>query len=739
MSRPLAAGAALYECRVFHARRTPLRNAFRYRTYQWLVDLDELPRPHGPLRLLAGFEARDHLGDPDRPIRANVDEFLRQRGVDLGGGRVLMLAHARVFGYVFNPLTVFWCHHPDGTLACVIAEVHNTYRQRHAYLVQTDERGRARAGQGALRLPVPPGRRLVPDEPAGAGGAACARHHPAPARPLPLHRQRAGQATGGHRPGAAARGRPASVVHPGGRRPDQVPGPQVVRARPAAGAATARQRTERRSVTSTKGAATRETGRTGTPGVIDPGRWPDVAVVRGQAARGRVARLLFRAAVARLPVRVLLPGGHWLGAGSRGAPVMTVHDPDAFFTRLGSGGLIGFGESYLAGEWDCADLTGLLTVFASHVRDLVPAPLQRLRALAVRRQPGADDQNRVGARRNISHHYDLSNEFFALFLDETMTYSAALFETAGTGPAVAPGQPARNAAAGGLPAGGLPAGGLPAGGLPAGSLPAGSVAAPAAPALALTPAHLGRLGAGARGTAGEVLARAQRRKIDRLLDEAKVGPGRRVLEIGTGWGELAIRAAQRGATVRTVTISARQRELAARRVAEHGLASQVSVELRDYRDVDGEYDAICSVEMLEAVGERYWDTYFAQLDRLLAPGGAVGLQAITMPHDAMLASRRTYTWIQKYIFPGGLIPSVTAIEDSLARTGLRVTRRYDFGSGYAQTLRLWRDRFAARQHEVTALGFDEIFLRMWQFYLCYSEAGFRAGYLDVSQFTLERP
>ena len=469
-------------------------------------------------------------------------------------------------------------------------------------------------------------------------------------------------------------------------------------------------------MTSGEDAATAETGRSATVGVIDPDRWPDVAVVRGSAARGRVARVLFRAAMARLPVRVLLPGGRWMGAGSRGAVVMTVHDPDAFFTRLGNGGLIGFGESYLAGEWDCADLTGLVTVFASHVRDLVPGPLQRARALAVRRQPDTDDQDRNGARRNISRHYDLSNDFFALFLDETMTYSAALFETAVAPAARVPAVPARAVAVQGAP----------------GHATAGQTA------LRPLPIQPGP-GNAVRGSGGELLAQAQRRKIDRLLDEARVGPGRRMLEIGTGWGELAIRAAQRGATVRTVTISDRQRELAARRVAEHGLTERVSVELRDYRDVEGEYDAICSVEMIEAVGERYWDTYFAQLDRLLAPGGAVGLQAITMPHDAMLASRRTYTWIQKYIFPGGLIPSVTAIEDSLSRTGLRVTRRHDFGSSYAQTLRLWRDRFLARQHEVTALGFDEVFLRMWQFYLSYSEAGFRAGYLDVSQFTLERP
>jgi DUF1365 family protein len=154
-SRALAAGAALYECRVFHARREPLRNAFSYRTYHWLVDLDHLPAPRGPLGLLAGFRGRDHLGDPGRTIRANVDDFLRARGVE-AGGRVLMLAHARVLGYVFNPLSVFWCYAADGSLAGVIAEVHNTYGQRHAYLVHTDDRGRARAGKELYVSPYHP-------------------------------------------------------------------------------------------------------------------------------------------------------------------------------------------------------------------------------------------------------------------------------------------------------------------------------------------------------------------------------------------------------------------------------------------------------------------------------------------------------------------------------------------------------------------------------------------------------
>jgi cyclopropane-fatty-acyl-phospholipid synthase len=408
---------------------------------------------------------------------------------------------------------------------------------------------------------------------------------------------------------------------------------------------------------------------------VDAGRWLDV-VPEGSAARGAVARALFTRAVAALPLTVWFQDGRLLGAGATGAPVMVVNRPRDFFRRLGDSGLIGFGESYMAGDWDCADLTGLLTVFAAHADGLIPPWLQRMRPLAVRRPPSGDRQTRDGARRNIGRHYDLSNELFGLFLDETMTYSSALFAVQTDGTPLA---------------------------------------------------------------ADHLLAGAQRRKIDALLDRAGVGPGCRLLEVGTGWGELAIRAAQRGATVVTVTISREQQALAARRVAEAGLAGRVRVEPRDYRDIDGTFDAICSCEMIEAVGERYWDDYFTALDQHLAPGGRIGLQTITMPHDRMLATRRTYTWIQKYIFPGGLLPSLTAIENSLARsTRLRITDRADFGPHYAETLRIWRDRFQASVGEVARLGFDEVFTRMWTFYLCYSEAGFRSGYIGVSQLTLAR-
>ncbi|WP_412539516.1 cyclopropane-fatty-acyl-phospholipid synthase family protein [Longispora sp. K20-0274] len=389
------------------------------------------------------------------------------------------------------------------------------------------------------------------------------------------------------------------------------------------------------------------------PAAVDPARWPDVAVVPRARLRGRVAAALLGRVGRRLD---LLDGP---------GPTLELRDPEAFCRRLGRDGLIGFGESYQAGEWDSARLPEVLTVLAAHADVLVPRRLQWLRRFYVARHPRTDANDRAGARSNIARHYDLSNELFGLFLDDTMTYSAALFD----GPAT-----------------------------------------------------------------WENLTTAQHRKIDRLLDATGVGPGTRVLEIGTGWGELAIRAARRGAVVRSVTLSAEQRDLALRRAADAGV--DIRVDLLDYRDVRGEYDAILSVEMIEAVGEEYWPTYTAALDALLAPGGRVGLQAITMRHERMVASRYTYTWIHKYIFPGGLIPSLPALSAAFGRTRLRILDTFAFGPHYADTLRLWRARFLDRAGDLARLGFDDTFRRTWNLYLAYSEAGFASGYLDVHQLVL---
>lgn len=402
---------------------------------------------------------------------------------------------------------------------------------------------------------------------------------------------------------------------------------------------------------------------------VNADRWPDVAAVPRASWPVRAAtRSVLERALRRLPLRVRFADGAALGLGG---PLIEVHDPEAFHARIGTRGLIGFGESYMAGEWDALDLVGTLTVLAAHAADLIPPRLQRLRGLWAQRQPDAQRNTLVGSRSNISRHYDLSNDLFALFLDKTLSYSSAVFRT--------------------------------------------------------FPADW------------SLLAAAQHRKIDRLLDLAGVGTGSRLLEIGTGWGELALRAAARGAHVTSLTLSREQRHLALERVREAGLADRVSIELCDYREARGSYDAIISVEMIEAVGAEFWPVYFRSLDQRLAPGGRAALQAITMPHRRMLATLDTHTWIQKYVFPGGLIPSTQAIEETIRdHTGLTVTTRDGFGAHYAETLRLWRERFTGRADDVAALGFDDTFRRLWTFYLAYSEAGFRSGYLDVQQYLLTK-
>jgi cyclopropane-fatty-acyl-phospholipid synthase len=413
-------------------------------------------------------------------------------------------------------------------------------------------------------------------------------------------------------------------------------------------------------------------------------QWPDLAVRPTgprTAVSAYVARRLFEAGVRRLPVTVHLEGRS-LGEGG---PEMTVHRPDEFFSRLGRGALIGFGEAYLTDAWDAPDLGAFLTVLAVDLPQLVPDSLQTLRAVAVRRPPRRERSTRANSRRNIAHHYDLSNDLFQTFLDASLTYSSGLFEA--------------------------------------------------------DELHLDGYSQMTVPRQGSDLPAAQGRKIERLLDGTGVGAGSRVLEIGTGWGELAIRAARRGATVHSITLSSEQKDLADARISAAGLADRVTVQLLDYRALpeDTAYDAVLSVEMIEAVGYDFWDEYFAILGRVTAPGGRVGIQAITMPHARMLTTRRTYTWINKYIFPGGFLPSVEAITQiSSRRTGLRVVDRLSFGSHYAETLRQWDQRFAAARDEVLGLGFDDTFVRMWHFYLEYSRAGFASGYIDVNQIVLAR-
>jgi cyclopropane-fatty-acyl-phospholipid synthase len=373
-------------------------------------------------------------------------------------------------------------------------------------------------------------------------------------------------------------------------------------------------------------------------------------ILLGAMARIRIGRLT-----------VVLPDGRRRAFGERESEItgeIVVHDRAAL-ARLLVDGETGAGEAYMDGQWSSPDLGAMLRLAALNRSALAltagwwRVPTQWLRAVAHRL-----NRNTIGrARRNIASHYDLSNDLYRLFLDETMTYSSAVFtsETA-------------------------------------------------------------------------TLAEAQREKYRRIADLAGVEPGMHVLEIGSGWGGMAIYlAGERGARVTTITLSEEQLGLARERVAEAGLSDLVTVELRDYRTVRGRYDAIVSIEMLEAVGHEYFDAFFETCDRVLRPAGRIGLQSITYPDADYESQRRGANWIQKYIFPGGLLPSLSVIERATARTSLLITGVSDIAPSYARTLAEWRSRFLASLDAVRALGFDERFVRMWEYYLALSESGFAAG------------
>jgi cyclopropane-fatty-acyl-phospholipid synthase len=404
--------------------------------------------------------------------------------------------------------------------------------------------------------------------------------------------------------------------------------------------------------------------------------WPATATTSRAPLSAAIARLIFEHAVAKVPVRITYPDGRVLGGGPPASPELQVVRPAEFFARLGRDAKIGFGEAYMAGDWRAGPGTDLADLLTPFASQLATLVPAPLRKLRAL----------VDTRVPRAHENTL---------DGARTNIAAHYDLSND-----------------------------------------LFAAFLDPTLSYSCAWFDGSEPVAAATG---LEDAQLRKIDGILDLAAVRSGTRLLEIGTGWGTLAIRAAQRGAHVTTITLSWEQLQLARARVEAAGLSGLVEVRVQDYREVDGEYDAIVSVEMIEAVGEAYWPAYFAAIDRLLAPGGRTAIQAITMAHERFLATRRSFSWIQKYIFPGGIIPSLQAIDDTLAaHTTLRVTQRRELRPHYARTLHLWRERFNDQWPHLQAQGFTGTFQRTWEFYLAYSEAGFRSGYLGVSQLQLAR-
>ena len=346
-----------------------------------------------------------------------------------------------------------------------------------------------------------------------------------------------------------------------------------------------------------------------------------------------------------------------------------VHNPDTF-TRLIREGDLGMADAYLEGWWSTPDLQAFMDVIHADNNDAYDsfAGMQLVR-IWERLRHWMNRNTKDQARKNISYHYDLGNEFYRLWLDDTMTYSSALFDT---------GQ--------------------------------------------------------------ESLEKAQTAKYQSMVDQMGAEPGDHVLEIGCGWGGFAEYAAkERGLNVTGLTISREQYDYARERINRAGLSDKVDIKLQDYRDEQGTYDGIASIEMFEAVGERYWPVYFDALRERLKPGKNATLQIITVEDARFEIYRKSVDFIQKYIFPGGMLPSPSVLRREVERAGLNVMKSIEFGESYSQTLRRWHETFNQRWDDVALLGFDGRFRRMWNFYLTSCAAGFHSGCIDVTQITVTKP
>ncbi|MDB6452116.1 SAM-dependent methyltransferase [Falsirhodobacter sp. 20TX0035] len=395
--------------------------------------------------------------------------------------------------------------------------------------------------------------------------------------------------------------------------------------------------------------------------------------VAGEAALPRYFKRVFDV-VRKLDhghLRIVLPDGRAFDhQGAQPGPdaELHIHDPGVF-ARLVREGDLGFCEAYMDGEWSTPDLQAFLDLIHmdhEHIYDGFPG--QAFLRAYERLRHWMRSNSKTQARRNIEYHYDLGNDFYRMWLDRTMTYSSALFETG-----------------------------------------------------------------------EDTLEEAQRRKYAALVDRMNVRPGEHVLEIGCGWGGFAeYAAAERGLRVTGLTISQAQYDFAVKRIAGAGLSDRVTLKLQDYRDEKGRYDGVASIEMFEAVGEAYWPAYFDAVRDALHPGRSAALQIITVSDARFQTYRHEVDFIQRYIFPGGMLPSPTALRREVERAQLRFDGSREFGQSYSRTLRQWYATFNDRWDEIQTMGFDDRFRRMWNFYLAACASTFACGNCDVTQVTVTR-
>lgn len=648
----------IYQGEVSHARMTPVKHSFRYPVYFYAFDIDELAElarenplfGYNRLRPVA-IHDKDYLQANATPLRQKLEQTLAGTGISETLGKAVLVTSARYFNYVFNPISFFYCYTPDQQLRCVLAQVNNTFGEMHLYLLDsnaTDSSEGQLHFNSAKQFHVSPffkreGRyEFFLTEPQTKLDNKIHYHCN---EELALIARLRGQAEPLTRRNLLR----TLIKHP---LTASLTMPRILWQ-------AARLYWQRRLPVNNKPVPNSTmTVRPVPPKPLD-----------------RLGRTVAHKHLSQLrhgALQIKLPNGDVLEYGDQNSvPHRLQIRENRFFRRVMTGGEIAFGETYTDGDWTTPDLQGLLTMLAGNTellddRNVVTSFLGRWANL-LRHQLRANTIK--GSSRNIREHYDLSNEFFEVFLDPSMTYSSALFRDG----------------------------------------------------------H-------------ESLEQAQRSKLQQIIEKARISSSDHVLEIGCGWGGFAIEAVkQTGCRVTGITLSREQLALARERVEAAGLADRIELKLCDYRQLDGQYDKIVSIEMLEAVGHAGLKTYFQACERALRPGGRAVIQVITIPDRKYDAYRTSSDWIRKHIFPGGHLPSLGAMTKAMASTELIMDRLENYGLDYARTLDIWRQTLLEQRQRIFELGYDETFLRKWEYYFAYCQAGFTNKIIDLAQLEIDKP
>ncbi|MBN2466784.1 MAG: DUF1365 family protein [Deltaproteobacteria bacterium] len=649
----------LFSGYVRHTRLTPIRHRLQYSVYGYCFDLDELDYLDRTLPFFgynrfrpASIYDADYLDESRGTIRDKLLRFLTQAGYSRDVSTIIMITSARYFNYVFNPVSLYYCFANNQDLACTVAEVNNTFGERHVYIperIDEDVTG------FPVRFRAPKQFHVSPfNDMAGTYEFVFADIHKELNIRINLYKDDDlafyAELWGTFIPLTAWNHAKNLLKHP------LLPHLTIPRIY---GEATKLYFLKKLTYHPKPVPISMMTIRKIPPTLFQNRSLSFILSVMEKIHAGSLS--------------VTLPDGTQRFFGDRQSPMradLDIHDY-RFFSRAILSGEIGLGESYMDDEWDSSDVSCVVRVLIEN-RNIfsdgnfltVSLPLLRDRILHL-----THANTPRGSGCNIRRHYDLSNDFFRAFLDRTMTYSCALFQSP-----------------------------------------------------------------------DETLEQAQKNKLSAIIRKTEIAPDDHVLEIGCGWGSFAIETVKEtGCRVTGITISREQYEYACQRVRKEGMEQNITILLEDYRTVSGSFDKIVTIEMLEAVGHKYFGTFFRCCDRLLKKGGLVGLQTISIADQRYKRYRKDTDWVRKHVFPGGHLPSLTALTHAItANSTLTIEYLENIGIHYSRTLREWRNRFLSNIEAVERLGFDRVFMRKWIYYLACCEACFASRSLGDLQIVLRK-